>query len=93
MKYKVVVWCQDCGFGQDPLGCFEGGSNTLIDPNDYSKEAEFDNISDAYDAGWKEVDDAPWSFKIVDEDYGEVYHSEKSTGDYNELKAMGIQNP
>ena len=29
MSWKVIVWCTDCGNGQDPMGCFDGGSEVV----------------------------------------------------------------
>ncbi len=29
MKYRCVIWCPDCT-GEDPQGCFDGGSDIEV---------------------------------------------------------------
>lgn len=34
MPYKVIIWCSDCT-GEDPDGCFGGGTDAIyVDPDD-----------------------------------------------------------
>ena len=55
-KWKVRVWCKECGFEQDPMGCFEGGSEVLDEVFDTKEAAE--DIGADYGKG------APWDFEV-----------------------------
>jgi len=59
VKWKVRVWCNDCGFGQDPMGCFEGGSEVL--------DEVFETVEVAEDAGSDYCKCSTWDFELLEE--------------------------
>ena len=60
-QYRVVVWCKDCGEGEDPAGCFDGGEGCVEDDEG---DSVFYNITAAEKAGWKETEEPPWDYRI-----------------------------
>lgn len=59
-RFSVIVSCLDCGGGQDPLGCFNGGSETI---------GVFDTKEEAEKAGYDYIKDCcVWNFEIVEEE-------------------------
>lgn len=60
MKYRVRVSCSDCT-GEDPLGCFEGGTEVL--------EESFASRAEAQRAGEDYTKDCgPWDFEVEEEE-------------------------
>ncbi len=58
VRYAVELYCADCSFGQDPLGCFDDG--TELQPDTW------DSVAEAKRAGWDAVRNCgPWEFRIV----------------------------
>jgi hypothetical protein len=58
MSYRVRLSCSDCT-GEDPLGCFDGGTELL------NNGQEFATIEDAERAGDDETRGcAPWDYEI-----------------------------
>ncbi len=56
--YRVVLYCSDCT-GEDPDGCFDGGTEAL--------EETFTDLELAHEAGWKATHDVgPWGYVIED---------------------------
>jgi hypothetical protein len=39
-KYKITMWCDDCSYGQDPQGCFDGGTEDVDVTFSSREEAE-----------------------------------------------------
>lgn len=65
-RFLVRVWCEDCGNGEDTLGCFDGGDE-LRGRGEWKDEPEpFDTIAEAEAYGWKFIDAAPYDFEVVD---------------------------
>lgn len=62
-KYKVLIFCNDCSFGQDPMGCFDGGQEYLVDDDDNIKL--FDSEKEAEEAGSEVTTNVgPWDYKL-----------------------------
>lgn len=62
MSWKVVVFCQDCGSGQDPDGCFDGDSQTFEERFATKEEAE------AFAERQRiEVMSFPWQYDVEEE--------------------------
>lgn len=58
MKYTIEVYCRDCSFGQDPLGCFDGGVDRHPE--------RYESVEAAKAAGWAAIDDCgTWEFRVV----------------------------
>ena len=57
--WKVRVWCRDCGNGQDPQGCFDGGHEVLDDTFETEDQAE--------DAGADYCNGPPWDWETFQE--------------------------
>lgn len=70
--YRVRVWCRDCGDGQDPQGCFDGGADFLTDDGPPFDDVEFSTIDEAITAGRKATAGPPWEFDVIDADGDEV---------------------
>ena len=60
-KYRVVMWCRDCGEGEDPAGCFGGDEETV---QDVRGTVLFDSFEAARAAGDRETEDPPWDYRI-----------------------------
>ena len=66
MSYLVEVWCGDCRH-EDPLGCFDGGSEWITGEGLGSKSeaVEFKTREEAEDAGDEQVRNCgPWRYTI-----------------------------
>ncbi len=65
-KYRVVMWCRDCGNGEDPAGCFGGDEETVQHAAccDVRGTVLFDSFEAAEEAGDKETEDPPWDYRI-----------------------------
>jgi len=60
MTWRVLVWCDDCRYN-DPLGCFDGGSDFL--------DGSYETEADARLAGeaWGDSNDgAPYAWQAVE---------------------------
>ncbi len=58
-RYRVRLWCHDCGSGQDPMGCFEGDSELQDESYATHEEAEA--------AGKEAINGPPWGFEIEED--------------------------
>jgi len=54
--YKYRLWCPDC-YGQDPDGCFGGGTEL--------SEETYHTIDEADDAGWERTRGTIWAYDVV----------------------------
>ena len=41
MSWRLRIWCNDCSGGQDPQGCFDGGTSTSDEVFATKAEAEW----------------------------------------------------
>ena len=41
MSWRLRIWCNDCSFGQDPQGCFDGGESESDEVFATKEEAEW----------------------------------------------------
>lgn len=41
MPWRLRIWCDDCSFGQDPQGCFDGGESESDEVFATKAEAEW----------------------------------------------------
>lgn len=70
--FRVRLWCRDCT-GEDPQGCFDGGTQLLETSAPPFDPATFPTLSAAVDAGHAETKDCgPWEFDVIDADDNEV---------------------
>lgn len=70
MKYKVLIYCPDCSFGQDPQGCFGGGEEYIFDDEVdklSTKPKLFNSREEAEKAGWDAVKTSIYKFEIEEE--------------------------
>lgn len=66
MPYFVRLSCRDCT-GEDPRGCFDGGTEMLED--EHSEQRIFADVASAREAGRAEMRTCPvWEYEVVDED-------------------------
>lgn len=56
--FNVIVWCHDCGNGQDPYGCFNGGQELV---GSFPTEAEAEAFADKK----RKKRPAPWQYDVV----------------------------
>lgn len=56
--FRVRVWCHDCGYGQDPDGCFGGESELYDEEYETLEEAEVAKLKHSLDMG------SPWEYEI-----------------------------
>lgn len=74
-EYRVEIFCTDCT-GQDPMGCFDGGSQILCESERPYLVKSFTELEQAKDAGYDATEDTgPWEFKILDNEGNYVYNS------------------
>ncbi len=72
MSYRVRLWCRYCT-GEDPKGCFDGGTEFI--PGDSDEDAQFETVALAKTAGQAAIKGCgPWEYEVVDED-GEDVHA------------------
>jgi hypothetical protein len=57
VSWRLRIWCEDCSFGQDPQGCFDGGEST--------SDEVFQSKEDAESWGYREIS-GPWWFESID---------------------------
>jgi hypothetical protein len=63
MSYRVRLWCRDCT-GEDPQGCFDGGSELLESP--LGVVADYGTEEEAEAAGRQAVRNCgPWEYEVV----------------------------
>ena len=62
--YLIRVWCDDCGDGQDPMGCFDG-AHELRGRDGCEALDPFETIEEADAAGWEFCNGPPWEFEVV----------------------------
>jgi len=68
MMYRVRIYCDDC-YGDDPLGCFDGGTQLLCDAAPPYETFVFANLDAARKAGADRVRNcSPWRYEVIDED-------------------------
>lgn len=61
-RFRVLVWCRDCGNGEDPLGCFDGAHGFIYD--DAGDVRLFDTREEAEAEGNRYTSGPPWEFEI-----------------------------
>ena len=60
-RFVVRLWCPDC-YGEDHLGCFDGGMGTVHD--DDGIVHVFETPEEATEAGYGAVRDTIWEFRV-----------------------------
>ena len=71
MSWRVKLWCGSC-VGEDPMGCFEGGSE--VQDERYATRAEAEAAGEE-----KTKDCGPWVFDVF-EDTSEADQPSNPTG-------------
>lgn len=66
-RFTVTIWCHDCT-GEDPMGCFDGGSETIYDDPPDSGQPILD-MERAFEIGDKTVMNCgPWDYYVTEVD-------------------------
>jgi hypothetical protein len=67
--FLIRVWCRDCGGGEDPQGCFDGGYELVgngSEDHGFGAPIPFATFDEAEAHGYKITRGPPWDFEVTD---------------------------
>lgn len=91
-SYRVRLWCRDCT-GQDPQGCYDGGTELIREPHPSFEVRKFATLREAIDAGYEATRGcAPLEFDVEIAD-GENEGDEIEYGGMTEAEIDAFAGP